>query len=177
VTVIIPGSVSSIGDSAFDRNSDLVSVRFLGAAPTITTSSFGLPEAGKVLYYPVGRPVYGSPTWFGYTTQAYATVTFDARGGAPAADEQYIDVGGTVAEPAGPSRARSVFAGWHDGTSLYDFDSPVVDNLTLVATYSALALAAAGPSAPQVWLLVAALFVVAGAGIRAASLRRSRRSV
>ena len=120
-SVTIPQSVTSIGHSAFGTNPNLGSVRFLCAAPTLDTESFGVPWAGPTLYHPVGEPVYESPTWLGYDTQAFATVTFDMVGGAPAAESQYVDVGGLVVAPASPSKSGFVFVGWNDGESAYDF--------------------------------------------------------
>ena len=65
------------------------------------------------------------------------TITFDANGGV-LADEatQTVYTLGTVTEPADPTRAGYKFAGWTLDGAAYNFDTPVVGDITLVAKYT-----------------------------------------
>ena len=64
------------------------------------------------------------------------TVTFDANGGV-LADEatQTVYTLGTVTEPADPTKAGYKFAGWTLDGAAYNFDTPVVGDITLVASW------------------------------------------
>ncbi len=66
------------------------------------------------------------------------TITFDARGGAPAPAPQTIARGGYVTEPAEePVLGSGIFSGWYTQTGLkFNFKStPVTKDMTLVARY------------------------------------------
>ena len=68
------------------------------------------------------------------------TVTFDADNG----DEPiYIEViaGETVAEPSYPIKDGHEFLGWYDGDDRFDFDSPVMGDIALVAKWEPIATA------------------------------------
>lgn len=65
------------------------------------------------------------------------TVTFDrATGGEGDVSTQKVAAGEHVAEPEDPVRDGYTFAGWYLGGSLYDFDTPVTANITLVAHWT-----------------------------------------
>ncbi|MCW2752186.1 MAG: hypothetical protein JWR83_3296 [Aeromicrobium sp.] len=71
--ITLPKSVTTIGNSAFNSNPDLTSVRFLGAAPTLTIAhggneSFDTVSGSLVLHFPASEGVYTTPTWLGYDT-------------------------------------------------------------------------------------------------------------
>ena len=64
------------------------------------------------------------------------TITFDAKGGAPAPSPQIVPFEGKVSKPASdPSLMLRMFAGWYlePETSPYDFERPVSADLTLTA--------------------------------------------
>ena len=46
--------------------------------------------------------------------------------------------GSTVAEPTAPARKGYIFAGWKNGSTPYDFNMPVTDNLALVSVWKKL---------------------------------------
>ena len=67
-------------------------------------------------------------------------VTFDANGGVPKPDDQTVKYGDFVAVPTGINKADYELMGWYTGPSLgddcrYDFNAPVVGNLTLYAKW------------------------------------------
>ncbi len=78
-SVIIPASVNRIDGYAFQNNSELSSVTFLGAAPTVypadDVQSFDTSNDSLVLYYPWAQDAsivaggYTEPEWQGYPTQ------------------------------------------------------------------------------------------------------------
>lgn len=61
------------------------------------------------------------------------TITFDAAGGAPVPQAQKVQVGMSARRPADPERPEYQFKGWYRGEELYAFDTPIEDNITLVA--------------------------------------------
>ena len=62
------------------------------------------------------------------------TVTFDTKGGTTVGRQKVGD-GGTVAEPAAPTRDGYVFQGWYKDDAKYDFSTPVHADLTLTARW------------------------------------------
>ena len=60
------------------------------------------------------------------------TVTFDNNGNKAIVT---IDEGNKVTKPADPSRSGYVFSGWYDGTSKWDFNTVVNDDITLTAKW------------------------------------------
>lgn len=60
------------------------------------------------------------------------TVTFDNNGNKAI---ETIDEGNKVTKPVDPSRSGYVFSGWYDGTSKWDFNTVVNDNITLTAKW------------------------------------------
>lgn len=70
-------------------------------------------------------------TW----TLAQPTVTFDSAGGSPV-PAQTVTMGDKATEPEDPTRDGYDFAGWYSGEVKYDFDTPVTEDITLVARWS-----------------------------------------
>ena len=60
------------------------------------------------------------------------TVTFDNNGNKAI---ETIDEGNKVTKPADPSRSGYVFSGWYNGTSKWDFNTVVNDDITLTAKW------------------------------------------
>lgn len=58
------------------------------------------------------------------------TVTFDNG------VTQVVSHGGKVTKPADPTRQCYAFAGWYNGDALWDFDTPVIEDITLNATWT-----------------------------------------
>lgn len=69
-----------------------------------------------------------------YTRNTY-TVSFDANGGSYVSSIFDVKHGATVTEPAAPTFAGYTFAGWLNGETTFDFNTPVTGNLTLTAKW------------------------------------------
>lgn len=63
------------------------------------------------------------------------TVTFDSNGGSVVSSVQ-VKKGDKVSKPSEPTRDDYIFSGWYLNDTLYDFDSAVLENITLVAKWS-----------------------------------------
>lgn len=63
------------------------------------------------------------------------TVTFDAAGGTPEPAQQRVKEGEKATRPADPAKAGYKFLGWYLSGALYAFDTPVKDNILLVAQW------------------------------------------
>lgn len=59
-------------------------------------------------------------------------VSFDSAGGTTI-NPQTVTNNFTATRPTNPEKEKSIFTGWYLGGESYDFDSPVTDNITLVA--------------------------------------------
>lgn len=72
-------------------------------------------------------------------TQKQYTVAFNTNGGAPVPNEQKVTSGQTASKPVDPSRPDYVFEGWYleNSAAPYDFNTPVTQNITLVAKWKA----------------------------------------
>ncbi len=62
------------------------------------------------------------------------TVTFDSAGGTTVSAEEVIE-GGTVIAPAAPTREGYTFVAWMLDGVAYDFETPVTEDITLVASW------------------------------------------
>lgn len=67
--LVIPENITNIPAYAFYDYSGLVSVEFLGDAPSVGENAFARPSSnsGTVLYYHAGTAGWTSPVWNGYT--------------------------------------------------------------------------------------------------------------
>ena len=63
------------------------------------------------------------------------TVTFNSNGGT-AVSKQIVEENSKVTKPANPTRNGYIFAGWTLNGNIYNFDTPVKSNITLVATWT-----------------------------------------
>ena len=67
------------------------------------------------------------------------TVSFNSNGGSTVAS-QTVNAGEKAVKPTDPTKANSIFAGWYcdaDLTEAYDFNTPVLSNITLYAKWTA----------------------------------------
>ena len=64
------------------------------------------------------------------------TVRFDSDGGTDVAT-QSVKNGKCAVEPAAPIKVGYTFAGWYNGDSQWDFSTPVTEDVTLVAKWTA----------------------------------------
>ena len=69
-----------------------------------------------------------------YTRNTY-TVSFETNGGSYVSSIFDVKHGTTVTEPAAPTFAGYTFAGWLNGETAFDFNTPVTGNLTLTAKW------------------------------------------
>lgn len=73
-------------------------------------------------------------------------ITFNVNGG-EAVTTQLVETGEKVAQPFDPVKSGASFIAWYtdeDFTTLYDFDNPVTDDLTLYAKWAPLATGGTG---------------------------------
>ena len=63
------------------------------------------------------------------------TVTFDSDGGSSVATQE-VKYNHAATEPDDPTKSHYVFGGWYKGTELYDFDEPVLVDITLKAKWT-----------------------------------------
>lgn len=63
------------------------------------------------------------------------TVTFNSNGGTSVASQEVVH-GNRVIQPASPRRSGYVFGGWYLGSSRYNFNTGVTQNVTLVAKWT-----------------------------------------
>jgi len=66
-------------------------------------------------------------------TTSYS-VTFDSQGGS-LVESQKVSVNGFAVRPVDPTKENMVFDGWYLNGQLYDFSTPVTQNLILVAMW------------------------------------------
>lgn len=84
-----------------------------------------------------GGAFYGTVSGDGtIENSATHTVSFDTDGGS-AVDAQKILRGQKVVRPVDPTRSGYRFNGWYKDASVYDFTSPVLDDFTLRAAWTA----------------------------------------
>ncbi len=65
------------------------------------------------------------------------TVAFDSQGGSAVAS-QTVDHGDTATKPADPTRTGYTFRGWYLNGRAFSFTTPITDDITLQATWSAI---------------------------------------
>ena len=142
-SITIPSSVTTIGANAFEWCSGLQSVTFApnSGLKTIENEAFGRCHKDLIICYSDERGKQAlkdagvSPDLI---KPAKPTVTFDSNDGTTV-DSQTVANGGTVAEPAAPTKDGYVFAGWYTDKALtqkYDFSKAVKDNMTLYARWN-----------------------------------------
>ena len=66
------------------------------------------------------------------------TVTFDSAGGTPIESKQVIS-GNKVSKPATPTRDGFTFDGWYYGNEIFDFNTKIEKDITLVARWTEIA--------------------------------------
>ncbi|HQC48960.1 MAG TPA: InlB B-repeat-containing protein [Bacillota bacterium] len=87
-----------------------------------------------------------------FTAKPRFVVTFNADGGKPVPDKQYVLDGGKVKEPKEPAKKGYEFLGWwHDVPKFsekWDFNTPLHQDLPLIARWKALSTAPPTTTAP-----------------------------
>lgn len=90
------------------------------------------------------RPVTPTPTPTSYT------VSFNVNGGSGVFPSQTIDSGKKATNPGSPTRSGYTFNGWYYGGSAYNFNNPVNGNISLVASWTAVASTSRVPTRDQI---------------------------
>ena len=72
--------------------------------------------------------------WEEEQTTTYYTVTFDTDGGS-SVNKQSIESGKVATKPANPMKIGYEFKGWYYNNQLYNFNSQVTKNITLIAKW------------------------------------------
>ena len=85
-----------------------------------------------------GGTFYGKITGSGTVSGATyrRIVTFDSNGGSEVSSQDILK-DSTATEPLTPIKEDCTFEGWYNGDTLYDFSTPVTENITLTAKWSA----------------------------------------
>ena len=77
--------------------------------------------------------IIGSGTLSGATYRRI--VTFDSNGGSEVSSQDILK-DSTATEPTDPTKEDYTFEGWYNGDTLYDFDTPVTENIILTAKWT-----------------------------------------
>jgi len=178
-SVTLPDTLTTLGDYAFANNSDLASVRFLGAAPATFGSNVFTSDPLVSYYWSYGNPQtsggFTPSSWNGYTTQAIAILTYDTNDGTTIDPVETV-VGTTATAQAAATKTDHTFDGWYTaatGGTTWNFTTDTVTgDMTLFARYTAVpatptgttetALAATGVGIPAIPAGIGAALLLAG---------------
>ena len=113
-----------------------------GTIPTYNSATPAKPADAQYTYTFSGwdsepTAVTGDVTYTAQFTEKFNgyIVTFDSNGGSMV-DSQTVEENATVTIPEAPSKDYSTFDGWYLDGTLYDFDTPVTENITLTAHWT-----------------------------------------
>lgn len=133
---------SPIGVDRDGRTGTLGGIHLAGplSPDSVTDAPPGLAPIHEGATSPVTR-IMSSWTGEAWSTVLQSTlhVEFDMNGGNGDIAPVAVGYGDPVRQPSAPTRPGHKFAGWRHGGSAYDFDSPVVADMTLTAQWSAVA--------------------------------------
>lgn len=137
-TLIIPASVQNIGDGAFSGCSSLASLAFLDTTPPANMGTGLLDGTTATIQVPAGSEGAFSavPGLGGHAVAGSYTVTFDPAGGSAVATQVVTDGEKAVRPSPDPTKADSEFAGWYNGVTPFDFDTPITESITLTAHWN-----------------------------------------
>lgn len=136
-TIIIPASVDTIGDGAFSGCSNLANLAFQATTPPVLEGDIldGITPVIQVPASAVGEYTTAMSAYGAHIEGSY-TVTFDTDGGSEVPDQVVTDGELAVRPSPDPTKADSEFAGWYNGLALFDFDTPITENITLTAHWN-----------------------------------------
>jgi hypothetical protein len=106
------------------------------AAPMLTPDYNYTTGTGGELYWPT-EMLYGPGTVIDPTLPVFYTVTFAADNGTVDV-EVSVEEGELVAQPADPAKGGFRFLGWFVGSDEFDFDTPIIDDITITAMWEPL---------------------------------------
>lgn len=135
-TLTVPESVASIGAGAFSGCTSLSRLIILATDPPDIGTGVLEGTAAAILVPGAASGNYiADPSWSAYSAsiEGFYIVTFDSAGGS-AVDRQIIVVGNTATKPApDPIRKESLFVDWYKGVEIFNFSTPITENMTLTA--------------------------------------------
>ena len=99
-----------------------------------TTDNIDFSDKWIVIEYGVETSPEANET-IGGTIKTEYTVTFNANGGSAVASQEVVE-GKCAVIPQEPTRALYTFEGWYYNDTLYDFSTPITQNITLNAKWS-----------------------------------------
>jgi len=143
-SINIPNKVTSIGEGAFWNCSNLTTITIPKSVTSIDWSAFGNCTSLTTIYCYLNSYAYqyaidnDLPVMLLTETEVSLetyTVTFNSNGGTNISS-QTITSGQKVKSPITPTRKGYTFAGWHNGTTKYNFSTTVTSNLTLTAKWT-----------------------------------------
>ena len=116
------------------------------------TNILTIPAGDKQTILQAGKDYSNKPTHWTFYTEITAvndcTVKFDTMGGS-IVEDQIIVNGKTATEPASPTKEGYIFKGWYldkEFTNLYDFATPITEDITLYALWEKEATANTPPT-------------------------------
>ena len=125
--VIIPKSVTYIGESAFQGTTGLLKYIIFSDGPSSTTignNAFNGPGAQRI-YVPADKESDFENIWTQYedNIDPYYTLTYDAQDGAPAITIMYYNSAGTIlfpqSNPANPTLDGCILEDWYSSNTTY----------------------------------------------------------
>ena len=121
---IVKGTVINPGGTIESTNSDGCT-RFYDKVTNSGTISGGI-------YY---SDIQNDST--GTVSEPYYTVSFELNGGSGSVPTQwFVNVSTeTVLQPDDPTKEGSIFAGWYNGDTIYDFTESITESITLTAKW------------------------------------------
>src|SRR5450756_1545982 len=139
---VIPNSVTSIGNNAFQGCTGLTAAYFLGNAPTGTSNMFQSCAPGFTVHYVTGTTGWSNP-WYGYPTtnsviNSYIlTYTPGANGTITGTSPQTVDYGADGTTVTAVPNSGYHFVQWNDGiTTAARTDTNVTADKTVTATFT-----------------------------------------
>ena len=140
----IEGDVYISGDNAIIDNTDPSNITVFREGQ-INGDRSSADINGGIFYSTVsnyigritGGTFYGTVSGGTIEDSAKVTVTFESDGGSTVSEQKFLR-GQKASEPKAPTKDGYIFDGWYNGsaTSSYDFDTPVIENITLTAKWS-----------------------------------------
>ncbi len=143
----IPATITHIDVWGFSANSNVTSLTVAWTNPnqvTLGVSAMGVVDNENLtLYVPEGSASLYRATYpwsrveniIEYSTEIPTyTVTFS--GEEIDIEQQNIEENSLVTRPDDPTRTGYIFDGWYIGSELFDFETPITENITLTAHWT-----------------------------------------
>ncbi|MDR0301662.1 MAG: leucine-rich repeat protein [Treponema sp.] len=144
--LIIGSSVETLASYAFEYCTGLVSVYNLRETPQTLTGSgpfYNTPTGNIDLYVPEASiaAYQGANTWKSFKqilAVTYCTVTFDPNNGEDVINGSVVY--NTLTTPPEAINPGYTLTGWYNDGELWDFNTPVTENITLTAQWTVVSI-------------------------------------